>query len=88
MRRSETVGEMISIKVLTALMRDYELPEGAKVTWDETDEVEVSRAEAIFQKYLREGWMAFSESGKERKQIFSFDPSLARIILVPPLGGG
>ena len=82
------MGEMISIKVLTALMRDYELPEGAKVTWDETDKEQVSHAERMFQKYLREGWMAFSESGKERKQIFTFDPSLARIVLVPPLGGG
>jgi len=79
---------MISIKVLTALMKDYELPEGAKVTWDEADMGEVSQAERIFQKYLKEGWMAFSESGRERKQIFSFDPSLVRIILVPPLGGG
>jgi len=82
------MGEMISIRVLTALMKDYELPEGAKVTWDEADAVQVSRAEEFFHKYLREGWMAFSESGKERKQIFSFDPSLVRIILVPPLGGG
>jgi len=82
------MGEMISIKVLTALMKDYELPEGAKVTWDEADMAQVSHAERIFQKYLKEGWMAFSESGRERKQIFAFDPSLARIILVPPLGGG
>jgi hypothetical protein len=79
---------MISIRVLTALMKDYELPEGAKVTWDETDEAQVSRAEEIFQKYLREGWMAFSEDGKGRRQIFRFDASLTRIILVPPLGGG
>jgi len=85
---SETLGEMISIRVLTGLMRDYELPEGAKVTWDEADPEQVSQAEGIFQKYLQEGWMAFSESGKERRQIFKFDPSLARIILVPPLGGG
>ena len=81
------MGEMISIKVLTALMKDYELPEGTKVTWDEADAEQVSRAEEMFQKYLQEGWMAFSESGKERRQIFRFDPSLARIILVPPLGG-
>ena len=82
------MGEMISIKVLTALMKDYELPEGAKITWDKSDAAQVSHAEEVFRKYLREGWMAFSESGKERRQIFRFDPSLARIILVPPLGGG
>jgi hypothetical protein len=82
------LGEMISIKVLTALMKDYELPEGAKVTWDEANVEEVSRAAEMFQKYLQEGWMAFSESQTGRKQVFNFNPGLARIVLMPPLGGG
>lgn len=82
------MGEMISIKVLTALMKDYELPEGAKVTWDEDNVEEVSRAAEMFQKYLKEGWMAFSESQRGRKQVFKFNPGLARIVLMPPLGGG
>lgn len=88
MTETDNKHVMQAIKVLTTLMKDYELPEGAKVTWDEADEAQISHAEAMFQKYLREGWMAFSESGRERKQIFTFDPRLARIILVPPLGGG
>jgi len=82
------VGELIAIKVLTTLTKDYELPEDTKVTWDEVDAEQISRAEKIFQKYLQEGWMAFSEDGRGRKQIFKFDPSSARIILMPPLGGG
>jgi hypothetical protein len=79
---------MLSIRVLTALTRDHELPEGVKVRWEEGDREQTLKAEAVFNKYLRDGWMAFSETGKGRRQIFAFDPSLPRIILVPPLGGG
>lgn len=82
------MGEMVSIKVLTALTRDYMLPEGAKVTWDEVDAEQVAQAEGMFNQYLKDGWMAFSEGGKGRVQIFRFDSSLAEIVLIPPLGGG
>ena len=79
---------MISVTVLTGLMKDHQLPERMKITWDETDEGEISHAERVFETYLREGWMAFGEGGKGMKQIFKFDATLAKIILVPPLGGG
>ena len=85
---AETVGEIVVIRVLTALMRAHELPEGVRVTWNEADNQQVSNAEGIFYKYLKEGWIAFSEDVKERKQIFKFDPSLTRIVLIPPIGGG
>jgi len=49
---------------------------------------QVSNAERIFQNYLKEGWLAFGEGAKGKIQIFNFDPSLARIILMPPIGGG
>jgi len=82
------MGELVAIKVLTTLTKDYELPEDVKVTWDEADAEQISRVEKIFQKYLHEGWMAFSEDDRGRKQIFKFDSGSARIILIPPLGGG
>ena len=82
------MGEMVSIKVLTALTRDYMLPEGAKVTWDEVDAEQVAQAEGMFNQYLKDGWMAFSDEPEGRRQIFKFDPKLKRIVLVPPLGGG
>ena len=82
------MGEMVSVRVLTGLMKDHQLPEGMNVTWDEMNEEQVSYAAGIFEEYLREGWMAFGEGGKGMKQIFKFDSSLAKIILIPPLGGG
>jgi len=82
------VGELVAIKVLTTLTRDHVLPEVAKVTWNEADVEQISHANKVFQEYLQEGWMAFSEDDNGRKQIFKFNPSLEKIILVPPLGGG
>ena len=35
-----------------------------------------------------DGWMAFSEEPRGRRQIFTFNPQLERIVLMPPLGGG
>jgi len=82
------LGEMVSIRVLTGLMKDHALPEGTRIVWQEENEEQISHAREMFKEYLQEGWMAFSESSDGRKQIFAFDPRLARIILVPPLGGG
>ena len=82
------MGEIISIKVSTALMKSYELPEGIKVTWKESDIEQISHAERVFYKYLKEGWIAYNEDGKGRKQIINFDPKLTKIILIPPIGGG
>ncbi|MCJ7609272.1 hypothetical protein MUP00_06350 [Candidatus Bathyarchaeota archaeon] len=82
------MGEMVSIRVLTGLMKDHSLPEGTRIVWQEDNEEQTSHARETFKEYLREGWMAFSESRDGRRQIFAFDPGLARIILVPPLGGG
>jgi hypothetical protein len=81
------VGEIVAVKVSTALMRSHELPEG-KVTWVESDAEQISHAERVFYRYLKEGWIAFNEDEKGKKQILSFDPKLTRIVLIPPLGGG
>ena len=69
-------------------MRDHDLKEGKRLNWNENNSEEISRAEEMFESYLRDGWLAFSESKKGREQIFTFDYKLARIILMPPLGGG
>ncbi len=82
------MGELVAIKVLTTLTKDYGLPEGIKITWSKSNAKQISRAEKMFQKYLHEGWMAFSEDDEVRKQIFKFDSGSSRIMLIPPLGGG
>jgi hypothetical protein len=82
------VGEIVAIKVSTALMRSHELPDGLKATWNESDAVQISHAEKVFYRYLKEGWIAFNEDETGKKQILSFDPKLTRIVLIPPIGGG
>ncbi len=82
------MGEIVSVRVSTAMMRSHELPGGLRVTWDEGSAEEVSRAEGEFYRYLREGWLAFIEGEDGKKQILRFDPKLPRIILIPPIGGG
>jgi len=79
---------MTSIKVSTGLMNDHQLPEGFKIIWDNANPKQVSHAAKVFETYLQEGWMAFNDSEKGNIQIFKFDANLAKIILVPPLGGG
>jgi hypothetical protein len=82
------MGEMVSVRISTALMRNHELPEGLKVTWIESDTEQTSHAERVFYSYIKEGWIAFKVEEKEKKQILSFDPKLTRIVLIPPIGGG
>jgi len=69
-------------------MTDHDLKEGKRLIWNENSDEEISNAKEMFQEYLQDGWLAFSESKKGREQIFSFDSKLARITLMPPLGGG
>ena len=76
------------MRILTSLMTDHDLKEGKRLVWNENNDEEISDAEEMFQEYLQDGWLAFSESKKEREQIFNFDSKLARITLMPPLGGG
>ena len=76
------------MKILTSLMRDHDLKEGKRLAWNENNDEEISNAEEMFERYIEDGWLAFSESKKGREHIFAFDSGLARIILMPPLGGG
>ncbi len=82
------MGEIVTITVSTGMFRTHELPEGSSVSWSESDAEQVSQAKEFFNTYIKEGWMAFSEVGKEKRQILSFDPKLNKIILLPPIGGG
>ena len=74
--------------ILTSLMRDHDLKEGKRLAWNENNDEEISKSREMFERYLEDGWLAFSESKNGREQIFAFDSRLARIILMPPLGGG
>jgi len=82
------VGEIIAVRISTTLMKSHELPEDLKVAWSESDAEQVSHAESVFNRYLEEGWLAFKEDDKGKKQILCFDPKITRIVLMPPIGGG
>ena len=82
------MGELVTVTISTGMFRAHELPEGYKVTWSESDVEQVSNAAKIFNSYIKEGWIAYSEIEKEKRQILNFDPKLKKIVLLPPMGGG
>jgi hypothetical protein len=82
------MGEMFTIKIMRQLTKEWVLPDEMKVSWNTDNAQEVAFAEKKFRQYLADGWIAFSDNANGRKQIFKFDPTLERILLMPPLGGG
>ena len=59
------------------------------LSWDKGDPEETASAEKVFTKYIRKGWLAFHVTSDNRKrQVFSFDPELGRVQLVPLVEGG
>jgi len=83
-----TMGVMKTLKIMRQLLPEWTLPEEMTVTWDIGNRQEVAYAQEKFREYLADGWMAFSEESRGRRQIFTFNPQLERIVLMPPLGGG
>jgi hypothetical protein len=82
------MGEIITLKIMTQLVKEWTKPDEMKVSWDVNKMEEIDYAKKKFLEYLADGWMAFSDEPEERRQIFEFNPKLKRIILIPPLGGG
>ena len=82
------MGVMKTLKIMRQLLPEWTLPEEMTVTWDIENRREVAYAQEKFCEYLADGWMAFSEEPRGRRQIFTFNPQLERIVLMPPLGGG
>ncbi len=82
------MGVMKTLKIMRQLLPDWTLPEEMTVTWDIGNRREVAYAQKKFREYLADGWMAFSEEPRGRRQIFKFNPQLEQIVLLPPLGGG
>jgi len=82
------MGKMMTVKIMRHLLKEWTLPDEMDVSWNVDNSQEVTYAENKFREYLADGWMAFSDEPKGRKQIFNFNPRIERIILMPPLGGG
>ena len=83
-----SMGEMRTLKVMRQLLKEWTQPDELMVKWNINNIEEVAYAEKKFLQYIADGWIAFSDEPKGRRQIFKFDPKLERIGLIPPLGGG
>ncbi|MCW3987671.1 MAG: hypothetical protein NWE87_05090 [Candidatus Bathyarchaeota archaeon] len=83
-----TMGVMKTLKIMRQLLDEWTLPDEMTVTWDVENRREVAYVKEKFYEYLADGWMAFSEEPKGRRQIFKFNSQLELIVLIPPLGGG
>lgn len=82
------MGVMTTHRVMRQLIKEWTLPDEMTVSWDADNDDEVSYAEERFSQYMAEGWIAYSDEPAGKRQIFRFNPSLMRIVLLPPLGGG
>ena len=79
---------MTTLKIMRQLVKEWTLPDEMTISWDADNPQEVDAAEKTFQQYLGDGWMAFSDEPEGKRQIFTFNPTLKHIVLLPPLGGG
>ncbi len=61
-----------------------------EISWDPTKPVEVSVAEAAFDKLIKERYSAFEvdEDGDRGERITKFNPKAGKIMMVPQLVGG
>jgi hypothetical protein len=59
-----------------------------KISWNKNSPEDVRRAKEAFQEYTEKGWLATGESDGRKRQIFSFDPNLEKIVLFPVILGG
>jgi len=61
-----------------------------KFMWDPKVDFEVDDARARFDKYIKEGYLAFhvDKEGNKAKPMKKFDPKAGKIILTPAPTGG
>ena len=82
------MGKMMTLNIMRQTYKEWTLPDEAEISWDVSNNQEVTYAETKFREYLADGWIAYSDDHKGRIQIFDFNPKLERIVLMAPLGGG
>jgi hypothetical protein len=64
-------------------------PPRIEIKWDVTDNQDTILAEKLFLDYTRQGWFAFKSLPEGKMaQIFNFQKTLAKIILLPLVEGG
>ena len=57
--------------------------------WNKDDADEVEQAKETFTTYLKKGWIAFAVTPEEKRiHVYTFDPTVEKIILAPVVEGG
>jgi hypothetical protein len=83
------VGEIRIIGEKPELRYHDKIPQEREITWHKNNTGEIAHAEEVFKRCLIEGWIAYTVTSDDRKtQIFTFDPELELIVIVPILYGG
>lgn len=70
------------------VMYGDDVKECSQISWIKENSAQVAHAERIFKKYTNDGWLAIGNASGKKEQIFSFDPNLEEILLVPIVIGG
>ena len=82
------MGELKIIGISPTVVAGEVIEGEFELHWEKSNEDDVRKAAEVFQEYAQKGWLATGESNGRRKQIFSFDPDLERIVLFPVILGG
>jgi len=85
---AEELGELRVIRTSPTGMQKDSAHGELRLTWRTGDADEIARAEKTFQAYLQKGWLAIGEGPGPKKQIFTFNPDLEKIVLAPLVMGG
>jgi hypothetical protein len=61
-----------------------------KIMWDKAKPTEVDVARMSFDKFIKDGYSAYSvnDKGDKKDQVRAFDPESERYIFVPPMQAG
>ena len=85
---AKDLGELRVIRKSPTGIQKDSVQDELRLTWRTGDADEIARAEETFQTYLQKGWLAIGEGPGPKKQIFTFNPDLEKIVLAPLVMGG
>ncbi len=82
------MGELKIIGVSPTVVAGEVVEGEFELHWDKSSQDDVHKVAEVFQEYVQRGWLATGERDGRKKQIFSFDPDLVKIVLFPVILGG
>lgn len=75
---------------MSSVMNIVDQSGDTKYIWDSDNEDEIAAAQAAYEKLIKKNYIAYTvdADGEQGRKIHRFDPSLGKIILIPPIVGG